>query len=297
MPLFVYNQSASPVTLTGTTVVVPASAAPPANGVPVNVTSELRGKSGGFYAALDTQRLAAPLVYRWSVAAEYATAGLTTIGATLDVHAADHKTGGADPLDVEATTATCVAEARSGCVRYEAPIAAELVTIVATLDPVADGALTIAAQPDYPRKLQVRIVDGDSSISAGTVDLVGVGPSGEAVSESISLTGGTATKISTKAYATLTSATVASLAGAAAGDTISIGVGAALGLPGQKTPLGATFAVHKANVDNANEAVGTVDATAGTIIPTSAPNATRNFTFWYTYAVTVVQSSHDHNLI
>lgn len=163
-------------------------------------------------------------------------------------------------------------------VYYTAPIAAELVSIKAAALP-ANGAITIAAQPDYPRKLQVRVVDANSSITAGTLALVGVGPSGEAVAEIISLTGGTATTTTTYAYAHLTSGTVASLTGAGAGDTLGIGVSNALGLPRQTSAVGLT--VVKANVGNADEAVGTVDATAGTITPTSAPDGAKNFGFWY----------------
>jgi len=197
-----------------------------------------------------------------------------------------------------AGTATNVAEARSGFAYFLNPIAQSANAAAATLVAdavVADGAQVVAAQPDYPRKLALFITDGDSSISAGTLALVGVGPSGEAVTESIALTGGTATKISTKAYATLTSATVAGLAGNDGADKIALGVASALGLPGCKTPASSTFAVHKSNVDDANEAVGTVDAAAGTIVPTTVPNGAHDYAFWFTFACTPTQNSHTHN--
>jgi hypothetical protein len=191
-------------------------------------------------------------------------------------------------------TATNQAEQRSNHVRYSNPPAADLVSIVAALDPVADGALTIAAQPVVPCKVQVRIVDGDSSISAGTVALNGVGPSGEALPEQvIPLTGGTQTVVSDLAYATI-SATVAGVAGAAAGDTISIGASAHLGLPRDHTPLGGALTVYKASADDADEAIGTVDSTAGTISPTTAPNGTHDYDFWYRWSQTVVQDAHTH---
>ena len=174
----------------------------------------------------------------------------------------------------------------NGFVRYEAPIAAELISIVAALDPVANVTLTIAAQPDYPRKLQIDLVDANSSISAGVVTLIGVGVHGQAVTQAVPLTGGSATTITTHAYATLTSAIVTGLVGAAAGDTISIGVGAALGLPGPYALTPSAFTVYKSNLANANEAVGTVDATNATIIPTTAPDGSRNFSFWYRYTYT-----------
>jgi len=174
----------------------------------------------------------------------------------------------------------------AGHVHYLNVPAADLVSVVSALDPVANGALTIAAQPPIPCKLQVRLVDANASISAGTVALVGVGVHGQAVSQTIALTGGTATTTTTDVYASLTSATVAAIAGAAAGDTVGIGVSGAIGLPGTKTPTPSAFAVHKANVDGAAETVGTVDATAGSIVPTTAPNGTRDYDIWYTYSVT-----------
>lgn len=200
-------------------------------------------------------------------------------------------------------TATNVAEERSGNVAYFAPAAASANAGAAGIvsDVVAaDGAQILAAQPGVPRKLLLFITDGDSSISAGTLDLVGVGPSGEAVSESIALTGGTASKTSTKAYAKLTSATVAGIAGNDGADKIALGVASALGLPGCKSPASSAFAVHKSAVGAgsaaamADEAVGTVDATAGTIVPNTVPDGTKDFAFHYTFSVTPTQNAHQH---
>ncbi len=190
-------------------------------------------------------------------------------------------------------TATNQAEQRSGHVRYTNAPAADLVSIVATLDPIADGALVLASQPVVPCKLQVRIVDGDNSVT-GDLTLVGVGPSGEVAGQVIPLTGGTRTVVTDAAYATVTSATVSATAGAAAGDTISIGASAHLGLPRSHTPASTATTVYKASVDDVNEAVGTVDSAAGTISPTTAPNGVHEYDFWYRYAVTVVQDAHTH---
>ena len=200
-----------------------------------------------------------------------------------------------DAATADNATATMVAIIETRHVHYEAPAAADLVSIVNAVD-AADGAQVIAAQPAFPCKLQVRIVDANSSISAGTIDLVAVGARGQAVTQSIPLTGGTQTVTTTDAIATLTSATIVGLAGAAPGDTIGIGVSGALGLPGPKALTPSAFAVFKANVDNANEAVGTVDATAGTIVPTTAPNGTHTYDFWYNFTYTPVQNAHGHGV-
>lgn len=258
MALYAYNLTTAAVTLAGGNPArtLPASTGAGTKSSPVNVTSELKGLSS--YAAIQAQVAAGTISLAWTNYPDYTTTGLTV----------------AAPSSI------------SRAANFANPIAAELVTIVADIS-VANGAQTIAAQPDYPRKLQLRITDANSSITAGIITLVGTGPSGEALTEAISLTGGTATKISTWAYSHLTSATVSALAGQAAADHISMGVGAALGLPAAN-PSGGTFTVYKANVANADQAVGTVDATAGTIIPTTAADGTKTYQFWYTYAVTNV---------
>jgi len=198
-------------------------------------------------------------------------------------------TGGAAATAVNQSTTV----KHTGYAWFQNPIAAELVTIVADVL-LADGAQIIAAQPDYPRKLQIRVTDGDSSISAGTVTVVGVGAGGEALSEVHNLTGGTQTIDTTNAFATVTSATVASLAGNAAGDNIGIGVGSCLGLPIPGTATG--LVVHKTVVDDADEAVAGVDAAANAVDPTTSPNATHDYGFFYSFdmAHTATQNAHSH---
>ena len=170
--------------------------------------------------------------------------------------------------------------------RFSAPIASELVSIVAAVTP-SNVALTLAAQPDYPRKLNVRIVIGTTTttaITAGSLVIIGVNQLGQTVTETISLiTTSSKTVITANAYATVTSATVSAYAasGSGTGNTIGIGVSTALGLT---LPVGFNnLVVFKADVDAANETVGTVDTTAGTIIPNTAANATHNYDYWYSY--------------
>lgn len=185
----------------------------------------------------------------------------------------------------------------SGHDRFVAPPAAELVSIVADVS-IANGAQTIAAQPVFPAKLTVTFTDANSSVTAGTVTVVGLGARGQALSEVFSLaSAGTTTFTTADAYATVTSITVASLAGAAGADHIKVGVSAALGLAAPPGAYG--FAVHKETIStqaadtetgvitvtSANETVGTVDATAGTIIPSTAPNGARTYDVWYTYSL------------
>jgi hypothetical protein len=262
----------------------------------VDPATAITDAGGRLYASANpTVATAAVIAQQLSLRGQHeqATGIMLAAASKADALGADTASAAnATPL-IDAATATNVAEERCGHVRYTNVPAADLVSIVAALDPIADGALTIAAQPVVPCKLQVRIVDANNSVT-GDVVLVGVGPSGEAVGQTIPLTGGTRTVTTTQAYATLTSATVSGVAGAAAGDTIGIGASAAIGLPRQHTPAGGNLTVYKASANDANEAVGTVDATAGTIVPTTAPNGTNDYDFWYRYALTPTQNSHTH---
>lgn len=198
-------------------------------------------------------------------------------------------TGAQDPSQINAVINTLISALNAGAggsefAYFGAPIAAELISVKAAATP-ANGAITIAAQPDYPRKLQIRIVIGTTTttaITAGTLTLVGTNPQGQTITEFISLIqNASATLQTANAYAHLTSGTVAGYvaSGSGTGNTLGIGVSAQLGLP---LPAGFTnLNVFKENVDNADEVVGTVDYVAGTISPTTAPNATHNYSFWY----------------
>lgn len=188
------------------------------------------------------------------------------------------------------------AEVDTKTVLVEAAKAADLVSIKAAAAP-ANGAITIAAQPPHARKLQVRVVDGGTHITAGTLTLVGVDQDGNAVTEVISLIGtADRTTVTANAYAKLTSGTVADLSGGGS-STLGIGVSNDFGVP-----TGANFAPNSLTVVKATKvtkvlgtsvtaaddvaATTTVDQTARTIAPTTTPSATGliDFSFTYSYA-------------
>ena len=195
------------------------------------------------------------------------------------------------------------------CIR--APAVADLISVVGAVTPT-NVALTIAAQPPQPRKLAVRIVIGTTTttaITAGTLTLVGVDTDGNAITEVISLIKTASATVKTaNAYASLTSATVAGYvaSGSGTGNTIGIGLAADLGVPTQPgavnftllkaTKIVSTFtgsgtAVTTAAVVPADDvtSTATVDATARTVSPTTAPGATTttstDFEFTYSYGL------------
>lgn len=96
MALYCFNRSGSPVVLAGLSVTVPASAAPPLCGARVDVTAALSGLTALEYAALQTQALAASLIYAWTGTPGYATGTLAVTGlSALEGQAALDASGGA----------------------------------------------------------------------------------------------------------------------------------------------------------------------------------------------------------
>ena len=205
-------------------------------------------------------------------------------------------------------TPATTAEVRSELARFEAPITAELVTIVAdaalatgtSVRTLTAGA-TAGTLPDYPRGLAVRLtIDTTHAITAGTIDIVGTGPSGEAVTESVSaITAVSATVNTLHAFSSITSITATGITatGGAGSNSLSAGVSALLGLPASQTRTNSAFAgIAEYNASGigvalARVAIGTVNATYGTWIPTNAPNATRIHMLRYSYSV-----GHTHAL-
>jgi len=160
-----------------------------------------------------------------------------------------------------------------------APIAAELVSIKAAAI-AANGAITIAAQPDCARKLQVRQVIV-TAITGGLLTLTGVGINGQTLSEVLSLIAASTQTLKTaNAFLNLTAGVVSGLVGGGDG-TLGIGVAADLALPTQSGVNGGSMQVLKEKVGTTAEAIGTIDTVAGTISPTSAPDGTKNFTINY----------------
>ena len=92
---------------------------------------------------------------------------------------------------------------------------------------IADGALTVAAQPSFPAKLVFTVTDGDSGITALDATVVGLDGSGASVTETVSLdnsgSGGTITVVTTGIFAALDSITLANAAGNGAGDNVKVG--------------------------------------------------------------------------
>jgi hypothetical protein len=154
---------------------------------------------------------------------------------------------------------------------------------IVTNGTLSNGSLTIAGQPDVPRKLQAVVAPGAAAISAGSLTLTYTDASGQAQADSFALTTPASTNLTfstSHGVARIASAVVSGIAGGSS-PTIAVGTTNALGLPAVQGAF--SFAVFKEVKDGADETVGTVDATGGTVTPTTAPNGTHSFSFGYTF--------------
>lgn len=161
--------------------------------------------------------------------------------------------------------------------------ACTIVTDVA-LDTLTAGALTIAAQPDYPRTLKIVLTDAATTDLTGTVTIVGIDQNGKGITEVFSVTAAAASTAvnGTKAFAHVTSATWAIGDGTvtATNDKIAVGVGPALGLPA--SPNGIYENLVKGTFDGADDA-GTFSATYGTYTPAGTMNGAKEVAVTFRY--------------
>jgi hypothetical protein len=141
-------------------------------------------------------------------------------------------------------------------------------------------ACVIAAQPDIPRNITITVTDGDTSISAFQIDIVGVDAKGQAATEQFLLAGGLV-QTGNVAWATITSVTVTSITGAGVGDVLDVGIGIKLGLSNIIYSTGDVYKIKKDNADAvvAGAQVSVTYATYDmTVIGLAATN---DFTIWY----------------
>jgi len=161
-------------------------------------------------------------------------------------------------------------------------------TIVTTaiISGLTAGALTVAAQPDYPRTLMAFLTDANATITGATVTIVGLDQNGEGITDILTITAAGAVE-GVKAFSKVTSATWALVSGTvtATDDTVAIGFGARIGLP---SAPGATIdRVISSIFDDAPDA-GTFYANYGTYIPAGTMNGAKHLELTYLFSVPVV---------
>lgn len=178
----------------------------------------------------------------------------------------------------------------TGYAAFAKPIVAEaadsgaIVTSVAISTLIA-GALTIAAQPDYPRTIRGYLTDANASITEATVTLVGLDQNGVGITDTLTFTAAGA-QTSVKAFAKLTSATWALVSGTVTdtSDTISLGAGASLGLPA--APNAIYEEVVKATFDGGDD-LGTLSTTYGLFVPAGTMDGAKAVEVTFNYKIQI----------
>lgn len=165
------------------------------------------------------------------------------------------------------------------------PVKAAAVANVVASVAFAASTLSIAAQPDVPRPLQVVVTPGAAAITAGPLTLTYTDEHGVVTVDALSgVTGsGTALTLTTsKGCSRLTSAVVGAVVGGVS-PTITIGMNANVSLPAEAGFVG--LVVYKANTDGADDTLPAAVAgkPANMVTPATAPNATHTLTFGYQF--------------
>lgn len=148
---------------------------------------------------------------------------------------------------------------------------------------LANGALTIATQPDVPRQIAIVTTPG-SALTAGTNTVVYTDETGTSRTEVMTLVmAGTTTQVTTYGVASMTSMTVAALAGGTS-PNIRAGTNTTLALPNGATKVNG-MTVIMATLDHTTDVLPTAASTTDTnlITPNTAPNGTHTYAFGYTY--------------
>ena len=163
-----------------------------------------------------------------------------------------------------------------------APRAATAARIVGSTA-LANGTIAIANQPDCARLAGLRVDPGTSAITAGTAALIYTANDGNPQTDSLTLVAAASTPTTqntSKGVLHLTSITIAGLVGGTS-PLVQVNDTNVLSLMVQQ---GATdFAIIKANVDGADEAIGTVTSSAFSIAPTTAPNGTHTYGYGFSF--------------
>ena len=148
---------------------------------------------------------------------------------------------------------------------------------------LANGTLSVAAQPDVPRGANVVVAPGSPGVTAGTLTVVYVANDGSnPQTDVVSLVGNPNslpfTSPLSKGVLSITSATVAGLSGGTS-PGIQIDSNGILGVP--VPPLATSVTLIKEDTDGGNQTTLGTLTTAGLWTPHVALNGTHTYQAWY----------------
>ncbi len=148
---------------------------------------------------------------------------------------------------------------------------------------LANGTLSIANQPDVPRVAAVREDTGTSAVTAGNLALAYYANTGSLVTDNISLVAPASSLVTTNTTYGVVQLVSAIVTGLAGGASPKIQVNNTNAFAVQVNPGFASFVVFREDTDGASGAIGTVNSTAAAVIPSTAPNGTHGYAFFYNF--------------
>jgi len=170
--------------------------------------------------------------------------------------------------------------------QYAPPIppAAAAVGGVVSSGALSNGTIAVSTQPTVMRPVTFEVGTGTGAITAGTATIVYVGNDGQIDTDVLSLVcsaSSSVTQYLSRGVVTISSITIAGLTGGTS-PWARMSTTATLSMPVE--PGAVDFTVNREYDNNATIAVGALLSTVlGSITPTTAPNATLNYSFSYTY--------------
>lgn len=170
---------------------------------------------------------------------------------------------------------------KSDFLNLGAVVTASLTQLIANVA-ATNISLTIAAQPDVPRQGVFTFAPGAANVTAGNLAVVYKDQNGQTQTDNFSLITSSGVSLSpktTKAIASLVSATITGLVGGSS-PTVQAGTNTTVGLPSDVGSFG--FSVYKETQNGADVAtIGAVDAANGLYTLTTAPNSAKLLCVWY----------------
>lgn len=164
-----------------------------------------------------------------------------------------------------------------------AAVAAASAAVLVASAALSNGSLAIAAQPGVMRQAALIIGAGTTALSAGAVTVTYIGNDGQTITEALSAicaASATTTQFLSRGVAHINTVVVSAINGGAS-PFVQMGTTTVLSVP--ISPNTESFTPTMEATTGVPNAVGTVNtATAGSIDPTNAPNATRTYSWAYT---------------
>ena len=190
-----------------------------------------------------------------------------------------------DAQDVPALLARGMSYVKQSSSSYTLPLppaAATIATIVAS-GALSNGSVSVAANPDTMRPVNVEVGTGTTAITAGNMAVTYVGNDGQSATDNISLIcplSSAVTHALSRGVIAISAITVSGLVGGTS-PWRRLSTTAAVSVPVSAGAI--DFSVFQEYDAGATIAVGALASALGSITPTTAPNGTVTYGFGYSY--------------